>query len=348
VKRLLVMKTAILVRAMVLVVLASGVAWSLLLQNLPLERAELGRPYPVVAAGRMEQGAKPLVLAVGLGGATAEVTPAGEFVVRGRGSRGRSWSFRTALAFGPALFHADLDRNGIPDLLITRATGGCGSAPSSHLIALLFDAEGLPVPFECDGFLEDGPGVSDLFDMDRDGKAVLVATHATAGSLWAWTLYKAENARWRRVDGVHGGHTFPLFTSRDATGPEAHRTVSPTRAARAGVPDLGTARPALTRATLLSYRLGQDDELDMRVRGADGRVRTCHPSRWHASYSLVLDTSAGRTIVQGSASRPAQREVLDAMRRAQGELELYGSRPHEGSPVLAPELIWARPGTGAR
>lgn len=336
----------LLVSLSVLLVLTSGASLALWTQFLPLDPAELGPRYPVVRDGELSAGSSPLPLAVGVGGARAETASEREVIIRGRSARGRTWSLRTGLSFTMAFFHADLDRNGIPDLLIKRWTGGCGSAPSTHLIALLFDPSGMPVPFECDGFLEDTPGISDLFDMDRDGKAVLVAMHATSGNYWAWTLYKAENGRWRRLDGPRGKRHFPLFTSRGRSERPSRKAVTPSRATQDSVPDLATARPILSGATLASYRLDKDDELEMRVCDPQGRMRICHPARWHSSYSLVLDTREGRRIVQGSASRQAQLDILKAMGSARCKLELYGRRPTENPEgahePLTPELTWGR------
>ncbi|HKC85713.1 MAG TPA: hypothetical protein VKG02_07060, partial [Blastocatellia bacterium] len=68
-----------------------------------------------------------------------------------------------------------MDSNGIRDLVVIYPTGGNGLAPTSHFFSLTFDELGRPVPFKADGyFQESNKGITDLVDLDRDGRAELI------------------------------------------------------------------------------------------------------------------------------------------------------------------------------
>jgi hypothetical protein len=109
-----------------------------------------------------------------------------------------------ALAYAFRFYSADLDRNGICDLVMIYPTGGNGLAPTSHFFSLTFDEQGRPVPFKADGYFEESAkGITDLVDLNIDGRAELIYMNFDDG-YWITNLYEVRAARWRRVRGSYG------------------------------------------------------------------------------------------------------------------------------------------------
>ncbi|MCX6626495.1 MAG: hypothetical protein NTW28_02525 [Candidatus Solibacter sp.] len=81
----------------------------------------------------------------------------------------KTWTVSASAMMGGALYSADLDKNGTIDLIYAAHTGGNGLAPPMHVLSLMFDETGRPVPCEMDGYFEiDGRGLLDMIDLDGD------------------------------------------------------------------------------------------------------------------------------------------------------------------------------------
>ena len=78
------------------------------------------------------------------------------------------------MAGNAQLYRADLDRNGIQDLVIWRGISGNGLAPNAFLILMTFNQQGRPCVFQSDSFYTASEtGIDDLLDLQRNGKLVL-------------------------------------------------------------------------------------------------------------------------------------------------------------------------------
>ncbi len=102
----------------------------------------------------------------------------------GRDGFGRQWTW-SAPALRCAVFQADLDANGLPDLAMLLDIG----VTEKSFAALLFDAHRQPVPWSIEGVLDE----RQLAMANR--RAELAVGDA---------VYQARNARWWRVRGPAG------------------------------------------------------------------------------------------------------------------------------------------------
>jgi hypothetical protein len=333
-------------------------AWPCVAQNhdyLPLTRAETSRRFPVKLIGHTGGGDRPGYFArgsdaaaaatarmsVGPSGASFEMDEEGRSVLTGKDRGGAAWRVRLGnlSGYGAHLYTADLDRDGVNDLVIVTPTGGNGLAPTSHLIALTFDERGRPVLFEADGyFQEDARGVFDLLDLDRDGRAELLYMNFDDG-YWITTLYEVEGGRWRRVEGAHGGRrTYPLYTR--FTNRANRRPTAPESGRKPFMPDLSNAAPVL-RGTLASYEwadVSQSENIKLFV-STDGGPVTCSPVSWFGSFGVVSDSAEGREVVTVYGNEEAAKGLLEAAVKAKSEVTLYGRRSAEG---CSPEWVWLR------
>jgi hypothetical protein len=324
---------------------------------LPLSKAETGRRFPVRYAGTLTnrgradyfEGTKerPLPDHAGIGpsGARVSRTEDEDLVLTGKDQGGRVWRVllgAMASSYPCRFYVADLDRNRIDDAVLVCPTGGNGLAPSRHLLAITFDRQGRPVPFEADGYFEeDERGIFDLVDMDRDGRAELIHMKYDEG-YWVTNLYEAGDARWRRVAGRHARRSYPLYT-RFTYRPN-RRPTRPRRGRNPFAPDLSNAAPAL-RGRILSYRwadLSQSEDIQMTVSDGRGRETTCSPVSWYGSFGFVRETEQGRTVVYAYGNEEEAKELLEEARAGRLEVVFYGRRRAD---KCSPEWAWVN---GAR
>ena len=320
---------------------------------LPLSRAETSRRFPVKLLGetgggrpgyfgRGTDGAPaPAKMSIGPSGASFEMDEEGRAVIDGRDKGGAAWRVRLGnlSGYGARLYTADLDRDRVEDLIIISPTGGNGLAPTSHLFTLTFDGKGRPIPFEADGyFQEDARGVFDLLDIDRDGRAELLYMNFDEG-YWVTTLYEAGQGRWRRVEGAHGGRTYPLYTR--FTNRPNRRPVAPRTGRSPFTPDLSNTAPVL-HGTLVSYEwadVSQSEDIKLFVNSEHGQRVACSPVAWFGSFGLVAESDEGREVVTIYGNEEAAKSLLDEAVRAKSEVTLYGRRSAEG---CSPEWFWLR------
>lgn len=91
---------------------------------------------------------------VGVAGVTLEKMPNEEdyWQLTAKDRAGKSWKVPVGMLANMAgkgqLYRADLDRNGIQDLVIWLPSAGNGLAPYAHLILMTFTRDGRPCVFE--------------------------------------------------------------------------------------------------------------------------------------------------------------------------------------------------------
>jgi hypothetical protein len=231
-----------------------------------------------------------------------------------------------------------LDRNGIRDLVLIYPTGGNGLAPTSHFFSLTYDELGRPVPFKADGyFQESNQGITDLVDLDRDGRAELIYMNFDDG-YWITSLYEVSEARWRRVRGLHGRRSYPLYTR--FTNRPNRKVVVPAPGRRPFAPDLSNKEPYF-RGRLVSYQwadMNSSEDIELVVETENGRKITSKPVSWYGSLTVVSDGAEGRTIVSISADEERVRSVLNEIVANVYQVALYGDRRGKG---LGSKILWA-------
>ena len=156
---------------------------------------------------------------------------------------------------------------------------------------------------------------------------------------WITNIYEVRNARWQRVAGRHGNHTYPLYTR--FTFKENHKVTIPKRGRHPFAPDLSNRSPQLV-GQLLSYdwaKVSASQDISLRIRDAHGRVVLSKPVSWYASFAVVIDSPEGRQIASLNANEETVKSMLDTIRAGRYEIALYGQRRGD---VSSPELLWAR------
>ena len=319
---------------------------------LPLSAAELRKTFPITYVGTMgnnrpgylaDAGDRPLpsTLNIGPSGAVIKRTADDNVLLTGHDRRKREWTVNLPVFFFACNFYeGDLDRNGIRDVVIVIPTGGNGLAPTVHIFAITFDESGRPVTFEPDGYFQELKNkIFDLVDLNQNGRAELIYMNFDDG-YWITNIYEVRNARWQRIAGRHGNHTYPLYTR--FTFKENHKATIPKRGRHPFAPDLSNRSPWLV-GQLLSYdwaKVSQSEDISLRMKDAHGRVVLSKPVSWIASFAVVIDSPEGRQIASLAANEETVKSMLDTIRDGKYEVALYGQRRGD---VSSPELLWARP-----
>jgi hypothetical protein len=306
---------------------------------LPLKDSEISHRFPQrVLRATFVQG----MPAVRLGSTTVRFVEGGNLIqFSGIDSAGKPWTVTADAMRGGALYLADLDRNGIVDLIYAANTGGNGLAPPMHVLTLLFDTAGRPVPSEMDGYFEiDQHGLQDLIDLDGDGRAELIR-QAYDDGYWITSDYEARDAHWHRITGDHASQRFPLYTRFTNRANRVSTTPAPGR--HPVEDDLSNDATAyagkLTAVRWANVAQSENPRLDL----SDGTV--CTPVAWYSSMVVVRDTAAGRTVATLGAPGKAHELLSDIMRSKTG-VEMKGHRRYvvtgDQKPTrCVPETVWA-------
>jgi hypothetical protein len=262
-------------------------------------------------------------------------------LLSGVATEGRKWMFHLEARETNSPYHvytADLDKNGTPDIILVSDTFGCGLSPSTHLNVILFDHEGLPVPFSSDGYASyDEGGIDELLDIDGDGKAELIRMDFDGG-YWVTSAYRAKDGRWATASGACGGYRFPLFTR--FTDRPNRIGVTPRTGILPWSPDLANSTAAV-HGRLLAYRwanVGRSEDIELRIGTVAGDRIVAAPSSWHATFCVVIDDKGGRRMALLSSGEQIVREMLNEVTAQAYGVALYGQRRRGQA---SPELLWA-------
>lgn len=141
----------LLVLTTVVLGLLAANATAYMRRYLPLNERELSLRFPQhVLRSDFRAG-----MSLRLGSTTIRILePTNEIRFSGLDASGKPWRVTAAAMQGGGLYSADLDKNGTVDLIYAAYTGGNGLAPLMHVLTLLFDQSGRPVPSEMDGYFE--------------------------------------------------------------------------------------------------------------------------------------------------------------------------------------------------
>jgi hypothetical protein len=316
----------------------------------PLTTAELGKPFPLKHIADYEKARTIKELSGGVSGIQVNQTEAEEKnfgpIYSGKDRQGKLWSVQLGekMGLGGNIFNADLDKNGIQDLLFIFPTGGNGLAPSSHILTLMFDSTGRPVPFEAEGYYNtEKMNIAELVDMNRDGRAELVYMNYDDG-YWITNIYEASGGRWQRIKGQFGKRTYPLFT-RFTTRPN-HKAVVPAKGRRPFAPDLSNKTPVLTGRIVAFKWMREGGDAEQSSPGglffvlvdAKGRQVSWESENWHGSTVLVLDSGERRKVMALDSNTHTVKALLEEMKEERHQITLYGQRLADKT---SPELIWA-------
>lgn len=312
-----------------------------MLRYLPLKDSDTAHRFPQrVLRTNFVQG----MSALRVGSTTVRfMEETGEIQFSGFDAAHKPWTVTAAAMFGGGLYTADLDHDGTVDLIYAAYTGGNGLAPPMHVVTLLFERNGRPVPSEIDGYFEiDEHGLADLIDLDGDGRAELIR-QAYDDGYWITSDYEARDAHWHRISGEHASRTFPIYTRFTNRTNRVPTTPSPGR--HPVEDDLSN------NTTIYSGRLSAVHWADVsqcenpELALSDGTV--CTPVAWYSSMIVVRDTADGRRAATLGAPEEAHR-LLNEIMRAKLEVKLSGHRRYEATgdqkskaTRCVPEMVWA-------
>jgi hypothetical protein len=316
----------------------------------PLTKGELGKPFPLKHIADDEKARTIKELSGGVSGIKVTHIEDEEEnlgpIFSGKDRQGKLWSVQLGekMGLGGNIFNADLDKNGIQDLLFIFPTGGNGLAPSSHILTLMFDSTGRPVPFEAEGYYDtEKMNIAELVDMDRDGRAELVYMNYDDG-YWITNIYEASGGRWQRIKGQFGKRSFPLFTR--FTHRPNHKAVVPAKGRRPFAPDLSNKTPVLTgRMAAFKWMKEGDDAGQSSPAGlfyvivdARGKQVSWESDSWQGSTALVLDGQEGRKVIALDSNAKTVKALLEEIKENRYGVRLYGQRLAD---KVSPALIWA-------
>jgi hypothetical protein len=317
---------------------------------LPLTKAELGKPFPIVHVGAFDPSKLdklPNKLSLGVAGADFKFDSESDLGINlsGKDHQGKSWLVYVGNkgGLGGDFFTADLDKNGLRDFIYLFYTGGNGLAPTAHIFTLMFDSTGRPVPFEADGYFDWGEKtIADLVDMNGDGKAELIYMNFNDG-YWITNLYQAGDGRWDRVKGQFAKRRFPLYTR--FTNRPNHQAVTPKPDRHPFAPQLANKSPLITgRMTGFTWSKDSNngansaDGLSFIIQESNGKTTPCEPNEWYGSAHLVIDNNEGRQVIALWSDASKLKSFLEEIIKQQYQVSLYGKRFAD---KISPELIWA-------
>ena len=271
-----------------------------------------------------------------------EISAANTLLINGYDKGGKPWSFAAAAWGGCAsVWTADLDKNGMEDLILALRTT-TGAKPPSQLIVLMFEKNGRPFPWATDGYFDvDNKGIKDLLDTDNNGKAELIRQSQDDG-YWITSLYEASRSRWHRLHSIDGV-SLPLYTrytyasNKTAIKPPEYRhpfeadlsndcNTHPTSSSRQFINSVEFS-PSSNHSGVPCFLL------------SDGR--RIRPQYWYASMSIVLDEPSGRKMALLSEQNAIHKLACEISLRRIPVL-LSGSRTRAGQRNLSSELIFAQ------
>jgi hypothetical protein len=310
---------------------------------LPLTESELGKPFPMTKVEFNENSKETFfMINAGPSGIRIDLEKGNFLSATGKDLNGLNWYMDLSLIGGihmpPDMYIADLDGNGIKDLVLLVRTGSSGVAESFYFISILFDEKGRPVPSEIRGYIDPLPeGIDALVDMDQDGKSELVYMNFCDG-YWITQIYRAENARWHRIQGQYKNHTFPLYTR--FTERENRKAVKPKSGRHPISPDISDDTPLL-KGRLKSYAFPDDGRMDIKqiIINRNGSEIKFAASKWHNTPKLVLDRHDGRVIYYlGIWNKKVVSPLLDEIISKQMPITLYGKSNQKECGF---KIIWA-------
>lgn len=319
---------------------------------MPLTKAELGKSVPIKFIGVYDHKNSVKHLPIGANGADIDTQAEEEdglIILSGKDKAGKTWTvnYGSKAGYGGNLFTADLDKNGLQDFIMIFPTGGNGLAPSSHVLTLLFDAQGRPVPFEAEGYYDtEKRALPELVDMNGNGKAELIFMNFDNG-YWITNIYEASDGRWQRIKGQVGKRAFPLYT-RFTQRPN-HNAVVPAKGRNPVAPDLSNKKP-VTTGRLVTFKTAKEgtetdstssDGLFFVVVDANGKQISWVADEWYGSTTLVLDSENGRKVIGLWANPDVVKQMLQEIIKEKFTVTLYGQRFADKT---SPELIWASTG----
>lgn len=267
------------------------------------------------------------------------ISDSGLLNCHGTDNTGKTWSLVANSWNGCAsIWSADLDNNGMTDLIIAMRIESEGYTPGAQVIFLMFEKNGRAMPWALDGFFDiDEYGLKDLLDADNNGHAELIQQRIDDG-YWITSFYETHNAKWRKLDAFNG-NSAPLYTryteleNRTAVKPPASRHPIDQNYSNESISC--KSAPGLT-ASSINWRKKTNDPLVYLSDNRRIRLNTCSPSA-----CIILDDEAGRRAALFSA-RDAANNLISEIASRRMPLKLWEERQKLRTPDITVANIVAK------
>lgn len=267
-----------------------------------------------------------------------EIASGAGMTVCGSDNESKPWYLRSSAWMQYAsIWTADLDKNGSRDIIILMGTGGCGWAPSSQLLVLMFEKNGRPFPWAVDGyFAVDSHGIKDFVDLNGDGHAELIRQGQDDG-YWLTSLYEARQSRWHLLSNI-SGIRLPLYTrfsvggNRQAISPPSFRHPYESNLANDGSKD--RRHEFIEEIQWTDTEHSQDPKIIFSSGGS------ASPVAYYSTMVVVLDEPSSRRMSVLSASK-STRKLLNEIVARQVPVTVCGAR-RRGEKVQSCELVFAQ------
>lgn len=211
---------------------------------------------------------------------------------------------------GTALYLADLDRNGVQDIVLLQATGACGIAPPAVLTTILFDSQKRPMPLEVSGYFnatDDDWGesktttcIEDLITLGKDKHAILICNQLDSAqvngryrSYWRTILYRADRGRWVRLPSYQKKR-LPLLVRY--TYKPNHKVIPDAVPALSKFDDGGFDATRVRTGVISKFELDENNNVKSLVISPESFLK---PLQWSFfSPFIIRETAAGREIFE--------------------------------------------------
>jgi hypothetical protein len=180
-----------------------------------------------------------------------------ELLFTGKDKNNKPWVLAKAYyPTGTIFFTADLDKNGMTDIIVLQTTGSCGRAPSTVLTLILFDKEACPFPVELFGYSNTdektwagekiNTTIDDLITLGNDPRTCVISQQAGLTKVkgkpfairyWKTIVYRAEDSRLKKLDS-YKGQSFPLIALDRDNNNASYKTTLPTIKAQSHVDNI--------------------------------------------------------------------------------------------------------------
>lgn len=152
--------------------------------------------------------------------------------IQGHDLTGIAWEVQTSFN-GPGceIYQADLDTNGLTDLIIRTPGIGSRGIYDTNLTVLLFNEAGKPIPWSGTGsFSKASNGIKEII-RSSSGDAIILHNYLVGHPAWGGVssiskLYKCTDAQVSSIDGIYSGTEFPRISGARESDSAFRNTVS--------------------------------------------------------------------------------------------------------------------------
>ena len=263
--------------------------------------------------------------------------------VYGKDASGKDFVVVTPFSgLGTTIFTADLDNNGVMDIVIIGITGGCGLAPPRTFDSILFDKNRRPILWGVESYAygDESPACYDLIRLKGDPRAVIVVEsivyHSVgdkAYSYWRTLLFRAENGGWRLLPGYRGQPMPLMVRFRFKSNHQLARVIPADIRAFEDASTLSPTGKGMKEVTLKQLKTDSEGKFESLDFGA-GEVPLNSANDWYYGTTVYCQTAP--VFFVASYSTALAEELLKDAAAHKSRILI----PANGRPGCLPPSIW--------